>query len=131
MIRKSKLFKFSCICALVLSISGTSAYAYSRFSGSWPSSYVYYSIDSDVPDSYVAPIEDAAAMWNDNTDINLSRNDSSDINIYAGNWGSVDWDGLSLMNGGQTATYFKQTYSYGYLYINEAYVDNYTDLQKS
>lgn len=125
MVKKEILIRISCIFALISSISVTSVYAYSKFGGKWSSSSIKYAIDA--PTSYVAPIEDAAKMWTNNTNVTLTRNNSSDINVYADYYGNVSWNGTSRMNGG---TDFSGKYSYGYIMINQTYVDKYTNLQE-
>lgn len=107
----------------------TFAYEYNG-TGKWPSSNVNYAISSDVPSGYVNPIVWAAEMWTDNTDFQLIRNNSSQINVYVYNYGSTDWDGITYVNGISLDQRVNATYSYANIQINSAHADFYDDVRK-
>ena len=126
--KKSKYIAFSVL--LIISVFCIQVYAYNYMgTGKWPSPNVNYAISSDVPSDYVNPIVWAAEMWTNNSEYKLTRNNSSQINVYAYNYGSTSWDGITYING-ITDPPINQTYSYANIQINRAKADSYDDLRK-
>ena len=71
----------------------------------------------------------AADMWTNNSNFKLTRDNSSQINVYAYNYGVTDWDGCTYING-QNLTPINEQYSYANIQINRKYADSYDDLRK-
>lgn len=116
---------------LIIFILCIQAYAYTYIgSGKWASGNVRYAISVDTPSSYVNPTQWAAEMWTNNSDFKLIRNNSSQINVYAYNYGITGWDGITYINGKNTIP-IDETYSYSNIQINRTYADSYDDVRKN
>ena len=68
-------------------------------------------------------------MWTNNCEYKLTRNNSSQINVYAYNYGSTGWDGITYVNGISLYQRVNETYSYANIQLNRAYMDSYDDLR--
>lgn len=114
---------------LIISVFYIQVYGYNYLgTGKWSSGNVNYAISVDTPSGYVNPIIWAAEMWTNNSDYKLTRNNSSQINVYAYNYGITDWDGITYINSKNPP--INETYSYANIQINRRYADSYDDLRK-
>lgn len=111
---------------LFILIPTTNVFAYSLFSGKFPTRNINYVISSNVPDGYVNSVQDAANMWYNNSSINLTRGNSGAITVQAGYYGNTGWDGQSSMN----PSWSSSTYTSGYSTLNRSYMDGYSALRR-
>lgn len=119
--------RFMVLLTFILLLTSTSSvFAYSLFGGKFSSKYIKYAIETSVPTSYVAPIQNAASMWYNSTHVYLTQGGSNVITVYAYGYGNTGWDGVSFMNPSWTSS----TYTYGTIQLNRTYADSYSDLHK-